>query len=106
MMNNQNSLSSLVPANAAISKSQDKAQGSNKREKKVAKKPAKLSNGRVGRTKGLSSQDFQPVVSKSDLPEPPKKPATIYLAFKNELTKKLKESNKEITFTEITKKVS
>jgi hypothetical protein len=55
MMNNQNSLSSLVPANAAISKSQDKAQGSNKREKKVAKKPAKLSKGRVRKTKGLRS---------------------------------------------------
>jgi hypothetical protein len=55
MMNNQNSLSSLVPANSAISKSQDKSQGSKKRGKNVAKKPAKLLNGRLGRTKGLSS---------------------------------------------------
>jgi len=74
----QNSLASLVPNNAAIIKEATKARGTNKR---AARKPAKKVAGRVPKSKELRSSDFLPV--ENNLPEPPKKPASTYLLFRN-----------------------
>lgn len=78
ILQTQNSLASLVPNNAAAinasKKSATKAASGTKR--RVAKRPSKRLAGRV-----ISSSDFLPV--DNNLPKPPKKPANIYLAFKN-----------------------